>query len=363
MPTTVAKFYKSTDSFTCISNPSIKLNPSQINDDYCDCPDGSDEPGTAACTYLSALSPPQPIAGNPNTTLALPGFYCKNKGHIPGYISHTYVNDGVCDYELCCDGSDEWEGVGGVKCEDRCKEIGKEWRRLDDIKQKAARNALKKKEELVKEAQGLRAGIEIGIGRLETEIKVQEKKVEELKKAYEEVERRERGRVVTSKGKGSKTTVLAGLAKQRVNELREALVGVVGKRDNLREKVKELEAILSTFKEEYNPNFNDEGVKRAVKAWEDYAAQKSASDEADESAEDRDLESISQEDSETEGINWAEWETEDEESDVDARKFLFPPHHFSFMTNTSKSTNSNNTSPPPSAPGSTKSSSTCALCS
>jgi len=69
-----------------------------------------------------------------------------------------------------------------------------------------------------------------------------------------------------------------------VEELRGKLVSVVGKRDALKEKVKQLETILSTFKEEYNPNFNDEGVKRAVKSWEDYAANKV---ETDDSAEDR----------------------------------------------------------------------------
>ncbi|KAG9238762.1 putative glucosidase 2 subunit beta [Amylocarpus encephaloides] len=311
-------FYKSTDSFTCISDPSITLSPSQINDEYCDCPDGSDEPGTAACTYLSALSPPQPIAGNKNTSAALPGFYCKNKGHISGYIPHMYVNDGVCDYEICCDGSDEWQGVGGKKCEDRCKEIGKEWRRLDDIKQKAMRGALKRKEELLKDAGMKRASVEMSISRTETEIKSLESKERELKKVYEEVERRERGKVVVGKegGKSSKVTVLAGLAKARVDELRSTLTSVATKRDALKEKVKDLEGILAKFKEERNPNFNDEGVKRAVQAWEDYAANKMGGD--DDEALDRDVESVSKPDSETEGINWTEWETEGEESDVEA---------------------------------------------
>jgi protein kinase C substrate 80K-H len=221
----------------------------------------------------------------------------------------------VCDYDVCCDGSDEWEGVGGVRCPDKCAAIGKEWRRVDEIRQRAAAAALKKKSDLVAEAKQLRTAVVASIAQLEGEIKGLEVQTADLEQKYQDVERKERGRVVSSTEKGSKVTVLAGLAKQRVEELRNALIGVIGKRDGLREKVKELEAILSTFKEEYNPNFNDEGVKRAVKSWEDYAASKV---ESDDSAEDRDIDEISKPDSEAEGINWAE--TEEEESDTAARE-------------------------------------------
>ena len=53
------------------------LPVAQVNDGYCDCDDGSDEPGTSAC---------------PNSR-----FYCVNKGYRGKYLPSMYVGDGVCD--------------------------------------------------------------------------------------------------------------------------------------------------------------------------------------------------------------------------------------------------------------------------
>jgi protein kinase C substrate 80K-H len=254
-------------------------------------------------------------------TVVLPGFYCKNKGHVPAYIPFTVVNDGVCDWEVCCDGSDEWAGAGGVKCEDKCAAMGKEYKKKEVEREKAALAAAKRRAELVKEAADIKAGLKQRIEALGREIQDLQVKVNDAKRKYDDVERRERGKVVSGGSeKATKVAVLAGLAKRRVEELRGALLETVQKRDAAREKVKELEGILQTFKEEYNPNFNDEGVKRAVKAWEDYAATRD-SGEPDVAAAERDIDEISKPDSETEGINWAEWETEEEESDVDVRKY------------------------------------------
>ena len=185
--------------------------------------------------------------------------------------------------------------------------------------------ALKKKKELIVEAARLRKEVEDRIGTLKTELEGQQAKVQALEAEVAEVERRERGRVVRGASKAGKVGILAGLAKTRIQELRDGLVEVRAQRDTGREKVRRLEQILSTFKAEYNPNFNDEGVKRAVRSWEEYAA--SSDDESDEDDADfeKDLDEVSKPDSETEGINWAEWESTDEEDDLDPSMCSFPP--------------------------------------
>jgi hypothetical protein len=73
----------------------------QLNDDYCDCTDGSDEPGTSACANTGGR------------------FYCANKGFKPTYVRAGLVGDGICD---CCDGTDEYARPGA--CTDTCIQAG-----------------------------------------------------------------------------------------------------------------------------------------------------------------------------------------------------------------------------------------------
>ena len=232
------------------------------------------------------------------------------------------VNDGVCDYEACCDGSDEWAKVGGTKCDDKCNQIGKEWKKQDEQRQRSLGAAAKKRKELVTEAEKLNKEVALRIETLQSQIEADRIKIMGLEVNLADVEKQERGKLVKKPANGGKMSMLAQLAKDRIEELRESLVAVRDQRDINKGRVAELEEILSTFKVEYNPNFNDEGVKRAVRSWEEYAA-RGKPDMGDE-ARDRDLDEIAKPDSESTAINWSEWEAP-EESDVDVRECPFYP--------------------------------------
>ena len=64
--------------WACLSQPEKKIPAANINDDFCDCADGSDEPGTAACSHF------------PGTT-----FWCENAKYKGNSIYSSRVNDGA----------------------------------------------------------------------------------------------------------------------------------------------------------------------------------------------------------------------------------------------------------------------------
>ncbi|KAE8710354.1 Glucosidase 2 subunit beta [Hibiscus syriacus] len=139
------KYYKSSSDRISCKDGSKKFSKSQLNDDFCDCHDGTDEPGTSACPAAK--------------------FYCKNAGHIPQLLFSSRVNDGVCD---CCDGSDEYDGK--VKCPNTCWEDGK-----------VARDRLVKKIAIYKEGATLRK-----IEKAEEKARLQKEKEEKEKREAEE---------------------------------------------------------------------------------------------------------------------------------------------------------------------------------
>lgn len=221
---------------------------------------------------------------------------------------------------MCCDGSDEWARVGGTRCEDKCKEIGKAWRKKEEQRQKSMSAALKKKKDLLVDAARQQKEVEDQVKVVEAELQGEEIKVKNLQADLERIENEEQSKVVKGKKTG-KVNVLAELAKSRVEELRTALGEVRKERDEARSRVKELEEILSKFRVEYNPNFNDEGVKRAVRSWEDYAV-RGTLEGLENDARERDLDEIAKPDGDESGINWGQWESEDDTCEAGPSKYF-----------------------------------------
>ncbi|KAI5794289.1 glucosidase II beta subunit-like-domain-containing protein [Peziza echinospora] len=294
-----------THTFTCLTHPSLKIPFTAVNDDYCDCPDGSDEPGTSACTYL----PHAQLTGSR-------GFYCANKAHAPRFLPANRVNDGVCDYEVCCDGSDEWAHVGGVQCPDRCGEVGEKVRRLLGETRRVRNEGARLRGELVAKATSMRREVEANCEQLRSVIVGLEEKLRAAEAEARDVEAREMERVrrelAAGGGRNKKAAEVAEVARGRIEALRKAVGKVRAERDESRARLEEVEGILRAFKETYNPNFNDEGVKSTVRRWEDYVAAGRGLAGLNE-AEERDLEALVGGEDE---VNWDELTAEEVQDEV-----------------------------------------------
>ncbi|KAJ9179931.1 hypothetical protein P3X46_008242 [Hevea brasiliensis] len=157
--------YFKTDTLKC-KNGSKKFTRAQLNDDFCDCPDGTDEPGTSACPQGK--------------------FYCRNAGHLPVSLPSSRVNDGICD---CCDGSDEYDGK--MNCPNTCWEAGKVardklQRKIDMFKEGVT---LRKKE--IEQAKQVLANEREELSKLKNEKNILEGLVKQLKVHKEQIEKAE----------------------------------------------------------------------------------------------------------------------------------------------------------------------------
>jgi protein kinase C substrate 80K-H len=166
IPLEKASLYVEGKSFTCL-NGAETIPFEYINDNYCDCSDGSDEPGTSAC---------------PNSL-----FYCPNKGHSPTYLLSSRVNDHYCD---CCDGSDEW-GTG-LECPNTCEDLGKQAAEERKKKQAIHSQGYDKMLEYAEEGQRKREDSQNELKQIENDLGVVRMELSALQQAKEEAEEPEK---------------------------------------------------------------------------------------------------------------------------------------------------------------------------
>ncbi|CAI5755730.1 unnamed protein product [Candida verbasci] len=223
----------------CLNDSSIILNVNQINDDICDCPDGSDEPGTNAC-------PVTPFK-----------FYCKNEGFIPGYIDQFKLNDGVCDYEICCDGSDEYKFEN---CENKCQEINRQYQEYKEETQKFVKEALKKKDSIINQAKSKRTQLINLWNKLEKSLPMKKMEINNLKL---EAESNQQHDLTVFDLLGDKIVNLI----ERIENHKKSTI----KQQN---SIQALEKILDRLSKEYNPNFNDLAVKDSIHKFQHYVSNK-----------------------------------------------------------------------------------------
>ncbi|KAI9141502.1 glucosidase II beta subunit-like-domain-containing protein [Paraphysoderma sedebokerense] len=154
--------------FTCLDK-SKSISFKAVNDDYCDCPDGSDEPGTAACPNFK--------------------FHCTNSWHKPAYIPSSRVNDGICDPE-CCDGTDEYDGK--VKCQNVCKELAAAEKAKKEALIKMRKDGERLRKEYIEYGQKSKNERKLQLVKLEQDLENAKKEVERLKKLRDVAEEAER---------------------------------------------------------------------------------------------------------------------------------------------------------------------------
>ncbi|KAL1687144.1 glucosidase II beta subunit-like-domain-containing protein [Schizophyllum commune] len=221
-----------------------------VNDDSCDCPDGSDEPGTSAC---------------PNST-----FYCSNEGHIGATIPSSRVNDGICEAE-CCDGSDEAPGV----CPNTCKEVGEAYRQKRAQELKIQKTGAKIRSSYIAYAQKEKKRLESLVQNLADEIAVREKEVERLRDIADRAESISAAALERKKQSPVFQTLLehASALKSLQREYKKRAAAE-----------KQLGEILDTLRSGYNPNYQDMAVLAAVRAWEEHAGLPHVGVEADAAA-------------------------------------------------------------------------------
>ncbi|GLB33238.1 putative low-density lipoprotein receptor domain class A [Lyophyllum shimeji] len=297
-------------TWTCLDG-SREIPWAFVNDDSCDCADGSDEPGTGAC---------------PNGV-----FYCVNEGHVGAVIPASRVNDGLCERE-CCDGSDERPGV----CENVCREVGEADRKRREEERRLRKTGAKIRATYVQYAHREKQRLEALVESTAKKIEAQEKEVARLRGTFFASFPRSLPSLLLSDATLTLTVRLPTDIADRTESLSQAalehkqqsplylsllshasaLAALQREHKKHLEREKALGDILHALRAGYNPNYQDMAVLEAVRGWEEVAGLPHVND-VGKDGEQKDGEHAREEEQQQEEEQ-EEWTPERLETDLDA---------------------------------------------
>ncbi|KAG0209817.1 hypothetical protein BGX28_009923 [Mortierella sp. GBA30] len=227
-----AKLYKpnSSNSWTCLDG-SKAIPFSAVNDDYCDCADGSDEPGY---------------------------FHCANAGHISSSIKTSRINDGVCDPE-CCDGTDEFDGQ--VQCPNVCEEVGAEARKERERVKAIQQQGSQMRKEYIQHGKAAKL-------KMQQELETLQGKIDEIKKTASDAKEK------LDKATEDQETFLEGSKNERENARKLQLKPLIEEQTRRLKRSREskdlLRKTLQDLKDNHNKNYHDLAVKNTVSGYDEY---------------------------------------------------------------------------------------------
>ncbi|EPY49735.1 glucosidase II Gtb1 [Schizosaccharomyces cryophilus OY26] len=205
----------------------------QINDDYCDCPDGSDEPGTSACSNGK--------------------FFCKNDGYISKYIPSNWVDDTKCD---CCDGSDE----SLIKCENTCKKEAEVYKQSLTKHNQLVNDGLKIRDDWIAQSAVMKKETK----RKYDSVSVKITEIEKLKKELENTVQ-----TLKQSPESDSRFVLS----TDLEEIKNDLFNLLDERNEYNERLSALENLLDEISLQYETDNFDGTLKEALDSWEDLKSQ------------------------------------------------------------------------------------------